>query len=74
MKAFLAVAFLVLITQPSGAADCSRIVDMLARLRCFDRAADARLPRPKGAKVVEQEDRVARLRKSGARPTKDSGN
>jgi hypothetical protein len=67
--AFLPV-LLPALTQQSFAADCSRAVDTLARLRCFDRAADSRLPRPKGAKLVEPEDRDKRIRKFGGQLTK----
>jgi len=63
-------ALLLSLTQQSFGADCSRIVDMLARLTCFDRAADARLPRPKGAIVVEQQERDKRIRKFGGQPAK----
>ena len=54
---------LFLLTQQSFGADCAGIADALARLKCFDRAADARLPMPKGAAMPGQQSREQRIRK-----------
>ena len=64
-------AGLFLFTQQTFAADCSIIPDTFARLKCFNRAADAKLPKPKEAKIVEQDGRDKRIRKFGGRPTNE---
>jgi hypothetical protein len=56
--------------QQSFGADCSKIVEALARLKCFDRAADARLPKPKGARLIEPPSREERIRKFGGHVSK----
>jgi hypothetical protein len=63
----LAAAFALLFscTRQSFAADCSVITDTLARLRCWNRAADARLPRPKAAAPSTQQTREQQIRKAG---------
>ncbi len=60
-------ALLFLLTQQSLGADCSGIADTLARLRCFNQAADAKLPMPKGAALRGQQSREQRIRKFGGR-------
>jgi hypothetical protein len=63
----LAVSFALLFpqTQPGFAASCADLKDTLARLRCFDYAADVRLPLPKGAVRPGQQSREQRIRKFG---------
>ena len=60
-------ALLFLLTQQSFGADCAGIADTLARLRCFNRAADAKLPMPKGATLPGQQSREQRICKLGGR-------
>jgi hypothetical protein len=60
-------ALLFLLTQQSFGADCAGIADTLARLRCFNRAADVKLPMPKGATLPGQQSREQRIRKLGGR-------
>jgi hypothetical protein len=69
-RTLFSFACLFLLTQQTSAADCSIIDDTLARLKCFDQAADAKLPKPNGAKVVGQEKRDKRIRKFGGQPAK----
>jgi hypothetical protein len=69
MMALLSLTALLLLTGHSLAADCSVIVDTLARLKCYDQAADAKLPMPKGAATDKRESTEKRIRKMGGRPT-----
>lgn len=62
-------AMMFSLTQQSFGADCSKIPETLARLRCFNQAADARLPMPKGAKTG-QKSREDRVRKFGGQVAK----
>lgn len=70
-KAFaVSFALLLPLAQRSSAADCSRLADALARLKCFDQAADAKLPMPKGAVKPGQLSREQRIRKFGGKVAK----